>query len=94
MLESIKMRAGAERAMASALLPPALLSTGFARNEGGSSLRMGFEQILTLSVQESRARSGLADELIKAIAHPFSEWSQQHKGRIQSSKLLVESHLA
>lgn len=54
---------------------------------------MGLEALLSSAVQESRARQQLADELQRSIAIPFEEWSEAHKGRIRSSKALIESHL-
>ncbi|KAI5476919.1 Rho GTPase-activating protein [Pseudohyphozyma bogoriensis] len=50
--------------------------------------------LLTSTVQEARAHAQLADELIRSIAAPFDEWSESHKGRIRSSRTLVDSHLS
>lgn len=92
-LANIKRRADAERAFGANLHPTALRQEGFGIDEG-ASLKIGLEALLTSSVQESRAHVQLADELIKSIAVPFEDWSLAHKGRIHSSKTLVESHLS
>ena len=54
---------------------------------------MGLEALLSSAVQESRAHLQLADELVRAIAAPFDDWSEAHKGRIRSSRALIETHL-
>lgn len=54
---------------------------------------MGLEALLSSAVQESRAHLQLAQELEKSIAQPFSDWSEAHKGRIRSSRSLIEAHL-
>ncbi|KAM0753052.1 hypothetical protein T439DRAFT_378788 [Meredithblackwellia eburnea MCA 4105] len=89
---NIQRRAHAERQYANDLHPPALRPDGFGIDEG-ASLKMGLEALLSSAVQESRAHLQLADELIKSIVKPFEDWSEAHKGRIRSSRALIESHL-
>ncbi|KAK4706180.1 hypothetical protein P7C70_g14, partial [Phenoliferia sp. Uapishka_3] len=60
----------------------------------GASLKMGFEALLSSAVQESRAHLHLAEELQKSIATPFEHWSEAHKGRIKSSRAIIENHLS
>lgn len=54
---------------------------------------MGLEALLSSAVQESCAHLQLADELLRSIAEPFSEWSEAHRGRIRSSRAIIEGHL-
>lgn len=78
--------------MGNALIPSNLDPEGFGLDEG-SSLKMGFEQLLNSSLSESRNRNKLAQELTGTIINPFSQWSIEHQGRIQSSETVVKSHL-
>ncbi|GAA6055536.1 hypothetical protein JCM3770_006775 [Rhodotorula araucariae] len=89
----VQRRKDAEDLVADSLFPPALRADGFALDDGGS-LRIGFEALLTQSVNEARARQALAAELQRTILTPFSSWSLSHAGRIRSSRAQVEAALA
>ncbi|TNY23812.1 hypothetical protein DMC30DRAFT_413929 [Rhodotorula diobovata] len=91
-LAHVLSRKNAEELIADNLLPPALRKDGFAADDGGS-LRIGFEALLTQSVNEGRARQALADDLQRSILTPFSAWSLSHAGRVRSSRAQVETAL-
>ncbi|BGP44357.1 Rho-GTPase-activating protein 8 [Rhodotorula kratochvilovae] len=88
----VQRRKDAEDLVAESLFPPALRQDGFAVDDGGS-LRIGFEALLTQSVNEGRARQALADDLQRTILTPFSAWSLSHAGRVRSSRAQVEAAL-
>ncbi|KAK4057745.1 Rho-GTPase-activating protein 8 [Microbotryomycetes sp. JL221] len=90
-VDLVRLRASAERAFARAITPRALSQDGFAQSD--ASLRVSFEAVLTGQLGEARARSSLADDLVRSIADPFEQWSQTHEGRIKSSRSFVETHL-
>jgi len=88
----ILRRAAAERQYADSLIPPAApRHDGFEQLEG--SLKLGYESLIRVGHSEAKARLRLADELERGIGWPFRKWSDAHKGRIDSSRVLVEGHL-
>ncbi|GAA5891934.1 hypothetical protein JCM8208_002943 [Rhodotorula glutinis] len=92
LLAQVRRRKDAEESFADTLFPPALRKDGFGADDGGS-LRIGFEALLTQSVNEGRARQALADDLQRSILTPFSTWSTSHAGRVRSSRAQVETAL-
>ncbi|KPV77972.1 uncharacterized protein RHOBADRAFT_50496 [Rhodotorula graminis WP1] len=92
LLAQVRRRKDAEESFADSLFPPALRRDGFAADDGGS-LRIGFEALLTQSVNEGRARQALADDLQRSILTPFSTWSTSHAGRVRSSRAQVDTAL-
>ncbi|GAA5846868.1 hypothetical protein JCM9279_004472 [Rhodotorula babjevae] len=92
LLAQVRRRKDAEESFADSLFPPALRKDGFGADDGGS-LRIGFEALLTQSVNEGRARQALADDLQRSILTPFSTWSTSHAGRVRSSRAQVDTAL-
>ena len=57
------------------------------------SLKLGYDSLVSVGVSEAKARMRLAEELERGIAWPFKKWSEAHKGRVESSRSLVEGHM-
>ncbi|GAA5854960.1 hypothetical protein JCM8547_002323 [Rhodosporidiobolus lusitaniae] len=91
-VSQVERRARLEASLSQGLLPPKLRDDGFGADEV-SSLRMGFEALLTSEVSEARARQALSEDLMRTIVQPFTSWSNSHSARISHSRTLIESHL-
>ncbi|KAH7097565.1 hypothetical protein BKA62DRAFT_591337, partial [Auriculariales sp. MPI-PUGE-AT-0066] len=84
----IRARATAERALGNALASPAPTGPrgrGFGADDG-ASLLVSFRCLQQESTVQGKAHLTLAKELDTTVADPFEEWAHAHKERVRASK--------